>query len=408
VTGSISDSRLQGDVLYLVTDASVTSFDLTTPSALHQVDQLALDSGKHSIIFGNGRMYIGGQAGIDLIDVSDAKGKLEKGVHVTTAGAINERWQMSEKDSVLRVVSQAGTANPTVETFTVWNARSMQAMAKTDIQIPSREQLKSVRFDEDRAYFITFRQTDPLYIVDLTDPMKPQQRGQLTMPGFVVHLEPRGNRLLGLGVDTTSYEGRINVSLFDVSNLDAPRMIQRVNFGESSTNLAEDQDRLQKAFRIGTDGLITVPYSAPAGTSCETGGAIQLVKMDNDTLYKGQSLPMAGNPRRALVNQNELVAVSDSNVSAFDIATATKTADITIGKCEVRTTDVTTNGPAVNPTQNQGPRDYDDVYYDDRDKPFACTTTRRGGASTSWAGMALGLGVAIGSIARRRASRRDA
>jgi uncharacterized secreted protein with C-terminal beta-propeller domain len=410
VTGSISDSRLQGDILYLVTDASVTSFDLTTPSSLHQVAQLPLDSGKHSIIFGNGRMYVGGQAGIDLVDVSDAKGKLEKGVHVTTAGAINERWQMSEKDSVLRVVSQAGSANPTVETFTVWNARSMQAMAKTEIQIPSREQLKSVRFDEDRAYFITFRQTDPLYIVDLTDPMKPQQRGQLTMPGFVVHLEPRGNRLLGLGVDTTNYEGRINVSLFDVSNLDAPRMIQRVNFGQYSTNLAEDQDRLQKAFRIGTDGLITVPYSGAVGTSCETGGAIQLVKMDNDTLYKGQSLPMAGNPRRALVNQNELVAVSDSNVSAFDIATATKTADITIGKCEVRTTDVTGNTTVTPPTQGPdyypGNRYYDD-YGSDDDKPFACSSTRRGG-STSWTGMGLGLALVVGSIARRRASRRDA
>lgn len=406
VAGSISDSRLQGDLLYLVTDASVTSFDLATQGAMKQVGQVALD-GKHSIIFGNGRMYVGGSSGIDLIDVSDASGKLAKGIHVTTAGPITERWQMSEKSDVLRVVTQAGTgANPTVETFQVWNARAMQSMAKTEIQIPSREQLKAVRFDDDRAYFITFRQTDPLYIIDLTDPMKPQQRGSLVMPGYVVHLEPRGNRLVGLGLDTTNYEGAINVSLFDVSNLDAPKMIQRVNFGKYSTNLPEDQDRLQKAFRIGTDGLITVPYAPPTGQACETGGAIQLVKIDNDTLYKGQNLPMAGNPRRALVNQNELVAVSDSNVSAFDIATATKTADVTIGKCEILTSNV--NGGTVNQPPQQGPdyypggRGYDYVGDDDYDKPFACSFAPDRRSPSNYAYVVLGFGLVVGAVARRR------
>ena len=406
VTGSISDSRLVGDLLYLVTDASVTSFDLSTPSALKQVDQLALE-GKHSIIFGNGRMYVGGAGGIDLVDVSDAKGKLAKGVHVTTAGPITARWQMSEKTDVLRVVTQPGSgSNPSVETFQVWNARSMQTMAKMEIQIPSREQLKAVRFDEDRAYFITFRQTDPLYIVDLTDPMKPQQRGELTMPGWVVHLEPRGDRLVGLGLDTTNREGAINVSLFDVSNLDAPKMLQRINFGQYSTNLPEDQDRLQKAFRIGADGLITVPYSPPVGQACETGGAIQLVKIDNDTLYKGQNLPMAGNPRRALVNQNELVGVSDSNVSAFDIATAAKTADVSIGKCEIRTTNLNDGAVVTQPPLNDHPVD---GYYSDYsdDQPYACSfAPSRSDRHSAY--VVLGFGLVVGAIARRRASRRDA
>lgn len=408
VAGTISDSRLAGDTLYLVTEggagAQVTTFDLTSPASLKQVDQLSLGGGgSRSIIFGNGRMYVGGTAGIDLVDVSDPKGKLSKGTHVDTQGPITSRWQMSEKDDVLRVVSQDASTSTAVETFAVWNARSMQTMAKTPIVLPRPEELKAVRFDADRAYFITFRQTDPLFIVDLTDPMKPRQRGELVMSGWVVHLEPRGDRLVGLGVDPNDVTGKLNVSLFDVSNMDAPRMIQRVSFGQT-IDLAEDQDRLQKAFRIGDDGLITVPYSGPAGQPCTAGGAVQLVKMDNDSLYRGQTLPMAGNPRRALVNQNELVAVSDSNVSAFDIASASRTADVTIGTCEVRTTSTNVTTPILNEgrqgSQWQGDEGY---YYEDSAGPFGCTTTR-GPSGSGWAG-ALGLGLALSVVLRRRASR---
>lgn len=408
IAGPIVDSRLQGDLLYLVTGTNVTSFDLSVPGKLTQVAQVAVD-GAHSIIFGNGRMYVGVTGGIDLIDVSDAKGQLVKGAHVATAGAIAERWQMSEKDEVLRVISQGAVWDePTVETFTVWNARSIQPMAKVQLQLAQTgEALKAVRFDADRAYVITFRQTDPLTIVDLHDPAHPAQAGQLSMPGYIVDLEPRGDRLIGLGVDSSDPAGSLNVSLFDVSNLAAPKMLKRIAFGARTwapaTSLPEDQDRLQKAFRIGDDGLITVPFSGPTGQECTTGGAIQLVKIDNDTLYEGQQLAMAGNPRRALLNgSNQLVAVSDSNVTAFEISTATKTADVTIGTCAVSTTDravATTPAPSY-------------PYYGDDDESGsdmfgACSAARRT-TSTNWASILVGIGAVVGTFARRRASRRSA
>ena len=404
VTGTIVDSRLQGDVLYLVTDTNVTSFDLSAPGKLTQVGQVDVDHA-HSIIFGNGRMYVGVTGGIDLIDVSDAKGALAKGTHVATAGAIAERWQMSEKDQVLRVISQGAVwEQPTVETFTVWNARSIQPLAKVELQLAQTgEELKAVRFDADRAYVITFRQTDPLTIVDLRDPAHPAQGGQLSMPGYVVDIEPRGDRLVGLGVDATDPAGALNVSLFDVSDVASPRMLRRVAFGARSwtpaTSLPEDQDRLQKAFRIGADGLITVPFSGPTGEECTTGGAIQLVKIDNDTLYEGQQLPMAGHPRRALIDgsdPNVLVAVSDSNVTAFRISTASKTADVAIGTCTVSTTN-----RAAPVYQDYGDDDYEEDMFG------ACSASRPT-APANWASILVGIGAVVGTVARRRASRRSA
>ena len=72
--------------------------------------------------------------------------------------------------------------------------------------------------DGERAYAITFEQTDPLFTIDLSDPASPMQRGALEIPGFVYHMEPRGDRLIGLGFDQGNPDGAITVSLFDVSD----------------------------------------------------------------------------------------------------------------------------------------------------------------------------------------------
>lgn len=443
VPGEIADSRLAGNTLYIVTyqnggcwscttgnSTLVTSFDLTSPSTLKQVGQVAFagstmgygDAYKRSMIFGNGHLWVGGQEGtggtIDLVDASDPGGKLEKGAHIVTAGPIVSRWQMSEKDSVLRVVSQQGTsttptAEPQIETFTVWNARSVQNVAKVPLKLPRMEALKAVRFDADRAYAITFQRTDPLFIIDLKDPAKPQQRGELEMPGYVVHLEPRGDRLIGLGVDDRDAGGNLNVSLFDVSNMDAPKMLSRVSFGNyggtnetvQSTVLPEDQDRLQKAFRINESGLITVPYSSPRYDSCAAGGGVQLINWQQDTLQKQATLPMAGNPRRALVNQNQLLAVSDSNVTSFDItqrSSVLQTADLVIGTCELRTASNT--GTPMNGWEGGGRGNFEGGWSDwegDDQGAFACSSTRTGGTRTTWATALVGLGLVAGAIRRR-------
>jgi uncharacterized secreted protein with C-terminal beta-propeller domain len=401
-SGAISDSRLVGDLLYLVTSNAVTSINVSGQTAPNQtVDHVAIPNGdnteKKSVLFGNGRMYVGGQSGIDMVDVSDASGKLALGAHVD-AGPIFERWQMSEKDDVLRVVVQdPASQNVLAETFQVWNPRSVQAIAKTPMTGIPHETLKAVRFDGDRAYAITYQAIvvvqvqyrDPLFIIDFSQGT-PTLHGQVQMPGYIVEVEPRGNRLVGFGVDPLDNVGDLNVSLFDVTDMDAPRQMQRVSFG-NTTNVPEDQDRLQKAFRIGADGMITVPYPAPAGSACQSGGGIQLVKLDNDVLYPGAKLEMAGNPRRAIVNQDQLIGVSDSNVTAFQISTRTQTADLVIGTC----TDI----QATTPVATMQPVDeYDDGELD----TLPCSMSRR--VTHPGAAGLIVLGIAIGAVARRRRS----
>lgn len=461
VPGEIADSRIVGDILYLATyeNAScygcgarprtmVTSFDVSTPAAMRQVDHVAFESGaqygsswgstgyKRSIVATNERLYVGGhgelapsygsgpdEGVIDVLDITDPRGKLGRGAHIETTGAILSRWQMDEKDGVLRVISQRGTGytangvgSPAVQTFHIWNTRSLQPMGKTSLSLPRQEALKSVRFDGDRAYAITFEQTDPLFIIDLANEAAPKQRGELHMPGWVFHLEPHGDRVLGLGLDRLDPNGHLNVSLFDVADMDKPTMLGRVAFGSTAyTNdqsitayeMPEDQDRIQKAFRIFEDGLVAVPFSGGAtfgngSSSCEgLGGGVQLIDWSQDSLTKRVLLPVAGNPRRALRNQGELLAVSDSNVASFDIArrdVALKTADLVIGSCEARPIPTNEGFPT---NGNQGFDVVDDDYHGHGHWHCAATGAGIRARGSLWAGAALGLAV-IGVAVRRR------
>jgi uncharacterized protein (TIGR03382 family) len=393
VAGEIADSRIVGNVLYLATYENsqcygcgpmprtlVTSFDITDPAAMTQVDQASFASNapdsynlpwgmnwKRSIVVNDQRMYVGGHADIDpasseqvaegiidVLDITDPSGHLGKGARLTVAGAILSRWQLDENAGVLRVISQYGagrTGNgldmPRVETFQIASTQSFTPLGSTTLELPMQEGLRTVRFDGGRAYAITYNQTDPLFVIDVSDPASPQQRGQLAMPGFMYYLEPHGDRVIGLGIDRTDSNGSLNVSLFDVSNADAPKMLARAAFATANisedyeilnSEVSEDQDRIQKAFHVFDDGLVVVPFtklhtSSDSGVCANSGGGVQLVQWSGDTLKERGLLPLPGNPRRAFENGSELVTVSDSNVRAFSLADSSQLADVTIGTC---------------------------------------------------------------------------
>lgn len=352
VPGWLSDSRMVGSVLYTVSfedgycwncsnsaNTTVTSLETADPANIAIVDQLTLEEDNYddrarSIHVTTDRIYIGGpewasngqSSTIEVVDISDPDGALSEGASVTIAGQILNRWQMDERDGVLRVISQPwnNSVNPSVQTFTVTSSSVITPLGQTDLVLPEPESLRAVRFDGTRAYAITAMQIDPLFTIDLSDPANPQQRGELEMPGWVYHLEPRGDRLLALGFDNQSTEGSLHVSLFDVSNLDQPTMIERVHFGGDWGNFAEDQDRIHKAFKVLPDlGLLLVPFSAwssnDLGCSNYDSG-VQLVDWANDTLVKRGVAPMRGNAKRAFLIDDSLLALSDEQLRSFDFS----------------------------------------------------------------------------------------
>ena len=94
------------------------------------------------------------------------------------------------------------------------------------------ERIYSARFQGDKGFMVTFRQVDPLFTLDLSDPTNPQAVGELKIPGYSAFLQTRGTeRLVGVGMDGTD-SGQItgvSVSLFDVSDFADPTQVDRVS-----------------------------------------------------------------------------------------------------------------------------------------------------------------------------------
>lgn len=357
IPGRIQDSRRVGDVLYLVThqdgycwgctetqNTTVTSLDVTDPTAVKLVDQVTFDAPQEgyggwqrSVSATDERMYVAGpewladepgRSTIDVVDISDPSGALRKGTSLVVAGQINSRWQMDEFEGVLRVVSQPDDWGmnqvPVVQTFMVSSADEITPLGRVDMRLPRPEQLRSVRFDGPRGYAITFERTDPLFTLDLSDAENPAQLGELEIPGWVYHMEPRGDRILGLGFDQGNENGSINVSLFDVSDFANPTMVERVHFGEGWANFAEDQDRIHKAFTVLEDqGLLLIPYEGWSYEDDDYCGAyrsaVQLVDFTEDSLTKRGHAPARGEARRAFLHDERLFSVGDKAVQTFDI-----------------------------------------------------------------------------------------
>jgi hypothetical protein len=358
VPGTIADSRRVGDVMYLATDQSagcwgceaesnttVTSFDVSTPGSFTQLDQLRLPSvsefgGTRSISVTDQRIYIGGfdydanfnilPGSVQVVDISDPGGALIEGARFDVAGPIQSRWQMDEFEGVFRVISQPGgwgtDLPPVVETFEVFSSDDIARVGYLTVSLPrDNEVLQSARFDGTRAYAITAEQVDPLFTFDLSDPFEPVQLGELEMPGFVYHMEPRGDRIFALGNDPANPDGSLHVSLFDVTDLADPILLSRVPFGGDFGSFAEGQNQIHKAFSILPEvGLILVPFSGGSydELTCEYeyGSGIQLVDFTDDDLAQRGVAPQVGDARRALLHRDHLIGIGDNAVQTFDIS----------------------------------------------------------------------------------------
>ena len=115
---------------------------------------------------------------------------------------------------------------------------------------------------------VTFKQTDPLFVIDLSDPAKPQVLGELKVPGFSSYLHPYDETtLIGLGKesdDSGRIIGGIKLSLFDVSDVTNPTEIDKYVMGDrNSDSIAINE---HKAFLFSKDkNLLAIPISMQGG-----------------------------------------------------------------------------------------------------------------------------------------------
>ncbi len=138
----------------------------------------------------------------------------------------------------------------------------MKVVGKVE-DLAKGETIQSVRYMGSMAYVVTFRQTDPLFAIDLSDPKNPTVLGQLKIPGFSSYMHPIDqNTLLGIGFDADVESGGVTgfkLSLFDVTDPANPKETQKLIF---SGGCSSDAAYNHKAVTYIPDkGILAIPFS---------------------------------------------------------------------------------------------------------------------------------------------------
>ena len=203
-------------------------------------------------------------------------------------GFMLSQWSMSEYEGNLRVATTTSPdwwwgADRESESFvTVLEEQDGELVEVGQVGgLGKGERIYSVRFIDEVGYVVTFRQTDPLYTIDLSDPTNPEVVGELKILGYSAYLHPVGDGLLlGVGQDATD-EGRTlgtQVSLFDVSDLANPERLHNFTLDNGYSSVEYDH----RAFLHWPEtGLTVIPvqtWSWDEETETESGfsGAIAI------------------------------------------------------------------------------------------------------------------------------------
>ncbi|MGN0468632.1 MAG: beta-propeller domain-containing protein, partial [Acutalibacteraceae bacterium] len=159
-------------------------------------------------------------------------------------GWIDSQYSFDEKDGYLRVALTDHYYETWDEISSIYVLDKELKVVGKIVDIAPNEEIKSVRYIGNTAYVVTFRNTDPLFAVDLSDPTNPTVIGQVKLPGFSEYMHPLADgRLVGIGYsgddDDADYSS-VKISLFDVSDPTNPKELDSFVIKDASTDVCYD------------------------------------------------------------------------------------------------------------------------------------------------------------------------
>lgn len=183
------------------------------------------------------------------------KGDIEYKTKGEIPGSLLNQFSMDESGDHFRVAttSQIWTGRGSKQYNNVYVMDKDLGITGKLEEIAPDERIYSTRFIGNRLYMVTFKRIDPLFVIDLSDPKNPKILGELKIPGFSDYLHPYDeNHIIGVGKETadnqwggTSIKG-VKLSLFDVSDVNNPKQLDKYEIGISGTDSEALRDH--KAF----------------------------------------------------------------------------------------------------------------------------------------------------------------
>lgn len=191
-------------------------------------------------------------------------------------GHVLNQFSMDEWNGHLRIATTSGRVpDPKVESqVSILKESADGNLVRTGAveHLAPGEDIRSVRFDADRGYVVTFKKTDPLFVLDLRRSTDPKLLGQLKIPGFSTYMHRiDSNHLLSIGLDANdhgdfAYFDGVLLQLFDVTRPTEPKLLHKEKIGTRGSSSEAITNHLAFNY-LDERGLLAVPM-----TVCEGGG----------------------------------------------------------------------------------------------------------------------------------------
>jgi len=251
------------------------------------------------------------KTGIAKIDLSDMEVAATGGV----PGRPLNQFSLDEYKGHLRMATTTGQQwmfgvrpNESVNDIYVLDKNLETVGSVLDLGLGER--IYSARFIENKGYLVTFKQIDPFYVLDLSDPENPEKKGELKIPGYSSYLHPiTKDKILGIGREGQ----KVKVSLFDVSNPANPTELDKYMLNEywsevESTHHAFLLDTKHQVFFLpGSQGGYVFSYKTDL---------LQLTKAVSDirakrAIYLDDYLYIVGEDKIAVLNELDWEKVNE-------------------------------------------------------------------------------------------------
>ncbi len=210
-------------------------------------------------------------------------------------GIVLNQFSMDEYENNLRIATTTGDtwSETSLNHIYILND-NLEIIGKLE-NLAREERIYSSRFIADRAYLVTFRQVDPLFVIDLSNERNPKVLGELKIPGYSTYLHPYDeNHIIGIGQDTDeesniAIPAGVKLALFDITDVSSPKEISKYTIGDRNTYSTALYDH--KAFLFDKEKeLLVIPISSygTANNNYFEGAYVFKINLDDGFQLKGK------------------------------------------------------------------------------------------------------------------------
>jgi uncharacterized secreted protein with C-terminal beta-propeller domain len=167
-----------------------------------------------------------------ILKINIDEGDLEFVAATTIPGYTLNQFSMDERNGYLRIATSTSWWGEEINNRVIILNQNLDEVSRLENLGKPGETIRSVRFVGDYGYVVTFEQTDPFYVINLSDPEHPFKEGELEIPGFSTYLQPLNDRyMLGIGFgDSNGGTNGLKISVYDISDKTDPIPFDEVIF----------------------------------------------------------------------------------------------------------------------------------------------------------------------------------